>query len=81
MERMFTSVIRPPNFGVCAVGDVAFLSGGHHEGLRHVWFDGRPYAGLTCREIWHALHLVWAFEVCPFDGEGVCILRHIWVNH
>ena len=54
---------------------------GRREGLRRVWFGGRPDVGLTCREIWHALHLVWAFEVCPFDGGEVCILRHIWVNH
>ena len=63
------------------MGGDAFLMVGRREGLRRVWFGGRPDVGLTCRELWHALHLVWAFEACPFDGGEVCILRHIWVNH
>ncbi len=37
--------------GDYVVGFVAFQKVGRHEGLHHVWFDGRPYAGLICREI------------------------------
>ncbi len=80
MERMFTSVIQRLNFGACAGGDVAFLSGGLHVDWSHAWFFDRLDGGWIYRESVRALHLALVFEVCFSDVEEGYIQPHILAN-
>jgi hypothetical protein len=78
---MFTSVIQRLNFGACAGGDVAFLSGGPRVDWNPAWFFDRLDGGWIYRESVRALHLALVFEVCFSDVEEGCIQPHILANH
>ena len=80
MERMFTSVIQRLNFGACAGGDVAFLSGDPRVDWNPASFFDRLDGGWIYRESVRALHLALVFEVCFSDVEGGCIQPRILAN-
>ena len=83
MEKMSTSAILQPNFGVYAVfaGGFAFLLDVPHVGLSRAWFVDRLGGGWIYRGSARALHLALVSGVYFSDVEEGYNRPHILVNH
>ena len=81
MEKMFTSVIQPLNFGGYGEGGFAFLSGAPHVDLSRAWFVDHPDDGWICRGNVRALHLALVSGVYFSDVEEGCIRPRTLANH
>ena len=81
MEKMFTSVIQPLNFGGCGGGGVAFLSGDPLVDSNRAWFVDRLDVDWIYHGSVRALHLALVSGVYFSDVEGGCIRPRTLVDH